>query len=133
MRSLLLALATGLLLAGTAAAGSAPAAAPAVPKGPEAGFQDFARQWLSKLRGMEERRPRVAAGPGSLVFTYRDYADEFRTELQPTGKATAPYVGFLHYTERVYTCPTLEARECTVAATLPVTEIFRLRGGRWAY
>ena len=132
MRSSLVALAACLLLASAALADSGPAATPAAGR-PEASFRDFAKQWMSKLRGLEEHRPRVAAGPGSLVFTYRGYADEYRTELQPTGKVAAPWVGLLHYTERVYTCPSLESSECTVAATLPVTEIFRLQGGRWSY
>jgi hypothetical protein len=118
-----------LLLAGAAHA-EPPRAAP---PGADAAFQDFARQWMTKLRGLEEQRPRVAAGPGNLVFTYRGYADEFRTELQPTGQTGTPYVGLLHYTERVYTCPSLEASECTIAATQPVTEIFRMQGGRWTY
>ena len=132
MRSSLASLAACLFWSAAALADSGPPAAPAAGRA-EASFRDFAKQWMSKLRGLEEGRPRIAAGPGSLVFTYRSYADEFRTELQPTGKATAPYVGLLHYTERVYTCPSLESRECTVAATTPVTEIFRLQGGKWAY
>ena len=130
MRSSLISLGACLLLAGAALADAAPA--PGADRA-EAGFQDFARQWMTKLRGLEEQRPRVSAGPGNLVFTYRGYADEFRTELQPTGQASAPYVGLLHYTERVYTCPSLEASECTIAATLPVTEIFRMQGGSWSY
>jgi hypothetical protein len=132
MRAPLFSLAACLLLGGAALADSGPPAAQGAGRA-EASFRDFAKQWMSKLRGLEEHRPRVAAGPGSLVFTYRGYADEFRTELQPTGKAATPYVGLLHYTERVYTCPSLESKECTVAATLPVTEIFRLQAGRWTY
>jgi len=130
--SLAAALGAGIALAGPAQAGAAPAPT-APPTGVEAGFQDFARQWMTKLRGLEQHRPRVAAGPGSLVFTYRGYADEFRAELQPTGVASAPYVGLLHYTERTYTCTSLESTRCTLAATQPVTEIFRLQGGRWTY
>jgi hypothetical protein len=132
MRTPLLALGLCLLLAGVARADGAAPAAPGAERA-QTGFQDFARQWMSKLRGLEERRPRVAAGPGSLVFTYRGYADEFRTEVQATGERGTPWVGLLHYTERTYTCPSLEARECTVAAIQPVTEIFRMRGGRWSY
>jgi len=132
MRSSLLSLVACLLLAGPALAGASPSPAPGADRAATA-FRAFAGQWMSKLRGLEQHRPRVAAGPGALVFTYRGYADEFRTELQPTGRADAPWVGLLHYTERVYTCPSLEASECTIAATVPVTEIFRMHGSSWSY
>jgi hypothetical protein len=102
----------------------------------EAAFQDFARQWMAKVRSLEERdrrSPRVAAGPGTPVFTYRGYGEEFGTELRPTGDAAAPFVGLLHYTQRVYSCRSLEARECSLAATIPVTEIFRYQRGRWTH
>jgi hypothetical protein len=130
LRSVLHSLAACLILASAAQADSAPAQSP---ERVQAAFQDFARQWMSKVRGLEQRRPRVSAGPGNLLFTYRSLADEFRTELQPTGQAATPYVGLLHYTEQVYSCRSLESQECTVAATVPVTEIFRLQGGRWSY
>jgi hypothetical protein len=101
-----------------------------------ASFEDFARQFMAKARGHEERerrKPRVAAGPGSAIFTYRGYGEEYRTELRPTGQAAAPFVGLLHYTEHVYSCKDLESGACTVASSAPVTEIFRYRGGRWVY
>ena len=132
LRPLALSLGVCLLLA-TRALADAPPPAQGPDRAQAAAFQDFARQWMTKLRGMEQHRPRVSAGPGHLLFTYRGYADEFRTELEPTGKAATPYVGLLHYTEQVYSCKSLETRECTVAATVPVTEIFRLQGGRWSY
>ena len=131
LRSMALSLVFCLLLTPTARAGAAPPAQS--PERAQATFQDFAHQWMSKLRGMEQHRPRVSAGPGSLLFTYRSYAEDFRTELQPTGQAAAPYVGLLHYTEQVYNCKSLMSSACTVAATVPVTEIFRLQGGRWSY
>ena len=102
----------------------------------EAAFQDFARDWMAKVHRAEARErksPKVAAGPGSMLFTYRGYGEDFRTELRPTGQAVAPFVGLLHYTEQVYSCKSLESRDCTVAATVPVTEIFRLQGDRWSY
>jgi len=99
-------------------------------------FQDFARDFMAKVRSQEERerhKPRVAAGPGAAVFTYRGYGEDFRTELRPTGQAAAPFVGLLHYTEHVYSCRDLDGGSCTVASTVPVTEIFRYQKGRWAY
>jgi hypothetical protein len=101
-----------------------------------AAFEDFAREFMAKVHGQEQRerrKPRVAAGPGSALFTYRGYGEEFRTELRSTGQAAAPFVGLLHYTEHVYSCKDLEGGACTVASTVPVTEIFRYQGGRWAY
>jgi len=102
----------------------------------ETAFQDFARDFMAKVRSQEEsarHKPRVAAGPGATVFTYRGYGEDFRTELHPTGQAVAPFVGLLHYTEHVYSCRDLEGGTCTVASTVPVTEIFRYQRGRWAY
>ncbi len=99
-------------------------------------FEDFARDFMARVRSQEERerrQPKVAAGPGSAVFTYRGYGEEFRTELRPTGQAAAPYVGLLHYTEHVYSCRDLEGGSCTVADTVPVTEVFRYQRGRWSY
>lgn len=102
----------------------------------ELAFRDFAREFMAQAHAQEQserRRPRVAAGPGSPIVTYRGYGDEFRTELRETGNAAAPWVGLLHYTERVYSCRDASGSECTLASTVPVTEVFRFRGGRWAY
>ena len=99
-------------------------------------FEDFARDFMEKVRSQEQserRKPRVAAGPGAAVFTYRGYGEDFRTELRATGQAAAPYVGLLHYTEHVYSCRDLDGGSCTVASTVPVTEIFRYQRGRWSY
>jgi hypothetical protein len=117
------------------AAGDAPRASASRERA-AASFEDFARQFMARAHGQEERerrRPRIAAGPGSAVFTYRGYGEEYRTELRPTGQAAAPFVGLLHYTEHVYSCKDLEGGECTVASSAPVTELFRYRGGRWVY
>jgi hypothetical protein len=102
----------------------------------DAAFQDFARDFMAQVRGQEQRerrKPRIAAGPGAAVFTYRGYGEDFRTELRATGQAAAPYVGLLHYTEHVYSCRDLDGGSCTVASTVPVTEIFRYQRGRWSY
>ena len=101
-----------------------------------AAFDAFARDFMARIHGQEareKRRPRVAAGPASSVFTYRGYGEEFRTELRPTGHAAAPFVGLLHYTENLYSCRDLEGGPCSVASSVPVTEVFRFRGGRWTY
>ena len=102
----------------------------------ERSFRDFAKGFMAQARAHEQSermRPRVAAGPGSPVVTYRGYGDEYRMELRATGSAAAPYVGLLHYTERVYSCRDASGSACTLASTEPVTEVFRFRSGRWAY
>lgn len=129
-----LALAAVLVLAAPAGADPAPHAASR--ERAESSFRDFAREFMTRVRAHEQReklRPRVAAGPGSPVVTYRGYGEEFRTELRDTGSAAAPFVGLLHYTERLYSCRDLASGECSLAASAPVTEVFRFRGGRWAY
>jgi hypothetical protein len=128
-----LALALWLLAAAPASADS-PRSHPSRERA-EVAFQDFAREWMAEARRLEERErrsPRVAAGPGTPVFTYRGYGEEFRTELRPTGEAAAPFVGLLHYTQRLYSCRPA-AGQCSLAATVPVTEIFRYRRGRWTH
>ena len=132
-----LALALGLWLGSPASAEAPPGAAsdPGLARA-EAAFEDFARDFMAQVRGQEQRerrKPRIAAGPGAAVFTYRGYGDDFRTELRATGQAASPYVGLLHYTEHVYSCRDLDGGSCTVASTVPVTEIFRYQRGKWAY
>jgi len=132
-----LAFVLGLWLCAPASADELPrAAADANLARVEATFQDFARDFMAQVRGQEQRerrKPRIAAGPGASVFTYRGYGEDFRTELRATGQPAAPYVGLLHYTEHVYSCRDLDGGSCTVASTVPVTEIFRYQKGRWAY
>lgn len=132
-----LVLALGLWLCTPALADEPPrAASDANLERAEAAFQDFARDFMARVRGQEQRerrKPRIAAGPGAAVFTYRGYGEEFRTELRATGQSAAPYVGLLHYTEHVYSCRDLDGGSCTVASTVPVTEIFRYQKGRWSY
>ena len=128
-----LALALALWLGAPAVAGDTPRVSQ---ERAAAAFEDFARDFMARVHGQEQRekrKPRVAAGPESAIFTYRGYGEEFRTELRPTGHAAAPFVGLLHYTEHVYSCRDLEGGPCSVAATVPVTEVFRFRGGRWTY
>ena len=132
-RTASVALALALWLGAPAVAGETPLVSQ---ERAAAAFEDFARDFMAGVHGQEERekrRPRVAAGPESAVFTYRGYGEEFRTELRPTGHAAAPFVGLLHYTENVYSCRDLAGGPCSLAATVPVTEVFRYRGGRWTY
>ena len=59
--------------------------------------------------------------------------EQFLTELRPTGRPSSPYVGMLHYTEHVFTCNDVRGGGCAVTSSLPVTEVFRYRDGRWSY
>jgi hypothetical protein len=96
-------------------------------------FERFAQKWMAKVQQLEaEQRehPTVRPGPTKPLVTYRGYGDDYSVELRPTGHADAPYIGLLRYVEQVYSCV---KGECTVASTVPVTEIFRFQDGRWVY
>ena len=99
-------------------------------------FSDFARTWMVKMQENEARNrknPTVQPGPSENMVTYRGFGEDFTVELRPTGHPSAPFVGILRYNEQVYTCNGVGASKCSVASSLPVTEIFRYQGGRWVY
>ena len=99
-------------------------------------FSDFARSWMVKMRENEAQNrenPTVQPGPNENIVTYRGFDDGFTVELRPTGHPTSPFVGILRYNEQVYSCNGVDASKCSVASSLPVTEIFRYQGGRWVY
>jgi hypothetical protein len=126
-----------LLLTATAALADSPAALaePAHTRA-EASFHRFVEGWMQKVRALEQKHrgsPTVKNGATRPLVTYRGYGDEYSVELRPTGRARAPYMGLLHYTEYVYSCQTMEAESCHIASSVPVTEIFRYQNGRWAY
>lgn len=131
----------GLLLAPGAGADGIDSATPAsIAEGGDAGahasFQVFAASWMQKMARVEadqRRNPTVRPGAEHTLVTYRGYEDDYEIELRATGHPTSPYVGILRYTERVYSCDSVKALQCTVASRIPVTEIFRLQAGRWIY
>ena len=99
-------------------------------------FSDFARSWMAKMQENEARNrqnPIVQPGPSENIVTYRGFDEGFTVELLPTGHPAAPFVGILRYNEQVYSCSGVDASKCSVASSLPVTEIFRYQGGRWVY
>lgn len=133
-RSLCLSLCAALTFAATPALGGAPAdlGDPGDERA-RASFERFARSWMDKVKKLEaenRRKPTVRASASGTTTTYRGYGEDFSIELRPTGQAVAPYIGLLRYTELVYSC--VEER-CSVASTVPVTEIFRMQDGRWIY
>ncbi len=99
-------------------------------------FSDFARSWMAKMAKNEAQNrenPTVQPGPSENIVTYRGFGEDFTVELRPTGHPSAPFVGILRYNEQVYSCDGVGASKCSVASSLPVTEIFRYQGGRWIY
>ena len=126
-----------LLLISTAALADSPAALanPADTRA-EASFHRFVEGWMQKVRALEQKHrsnPTIKQGASEPVVTYRGYGEGYSVELRPTGNARAPYVGLLRYTEHVYSCRDMDVDSCTVASTVPVTEIFRYQNGRWNY
>jgi hypothetical protein len=96
-------------------------------------FEVFAKSWMERAQQLEaeqKKKPTVRPGARAPMVTYRGYGDDYSVELRPTGHVQAPYIGLLRYTEHVYSCV---HEECTVASTVPVTEIFRFQDGRWIY
>ncbi len=99
-------------------------------------FALFADDWMAKVQRFEEhdrQNPTIRPGASDPLVTYRGHGDEFSIELRPTGHPVAPYVGLLRYTELLYSCTDATAGDCTIASSLPVTEIFRFQDGRWVY
>jgi len=96
----------------------------------------FAKSWIGKMRhNQDEQRKHPSVRPGATqnVTSYRGIADDYNVELRPTGQPNAPFIGILRYTEQVYTCRDAASGNCSVASSVPVTEIFRYQAGRWVY
>ena len=92
------------------------------------------RVQILHARGLRaSTRPEVRPGPERPVITYRAVGDDFDTDIEPTGVPAVPFVGLLHYTERVFSCEAVDATQCVEVASRPVTEIFRYREGIWGH
>ena len=99
-------------------------------------LSNFAKTWMSKMKDTEvqnRKRPTIRPGTARGVITYRRFGDDYKIELRPTGHPTSPFIGILRYTEQVYTCREARSGDCSVASSVPVTEIFRYQAGRWVY
>ena len=92
-------------------------------------FDAFSQSWMDKLRSSSAVRT-VSTSSGSTV---KRYSTTHTEEVKPTGSASNPYVGVLHYTEESYNCSDAAQRNCTLADSTPVTEIFRFQNGKWVY
>ena len=92
-------------------------------------FDAFTQTWMDKLRSSSAVRT-VSTSSGSTV---KRYSTTHTEEVKPTGSASNPYVGVLHYTEESYNCSDAAQRNCTLVESMPVTEIFRFQNGKWVY
>ena len=92
-------------------------------------FDAFSQSWMDKLRSSSAVRT-VSTSSGSTV---KRYSTTHTEEVKPTGSASNPYVGVLHYTEESYNCSDAAQRNCTLVESTPVTEIFRYQNGKWVY
>ncbi len=120
---------------GDAGADSPAAIAPAETRMQES-FSHFAQDWIAKARQFEARerqKPSIRPGGQTPLVTYRGVGEKYTIELRPTGRLKSPYVGLLRYAELLYRCVDATTRDCRVASSTPVTEIFRLQDGRWGY
>ena len=92
-------------------------------------FDAFTQTWMDKLRSSSAVRT-VSTSSGSTV---KRFSTTHTEEVKPTGSASNPYVGVLHYTEESYNCSDAAQRNCTLVESTPVTEIFRYQNGKWVY
>ena len=130
---LLAAFAAGLslILSGSGLAQGAPAA--------ERAFERFAGDWMKGLaaQGNEledaARYLRPASGGGDRNAVVQKMRKDHKTETQETGKAAAPYVGILSYTEETWLCIGPSQEDCELVDSMPITEIFPFHDGAWRY
>ena len=106
---------------------------------PSASFEAFARDWMARARERRRARPREPAAHARRARRwsrrYREVGADFETRApaRPVGP-DAPYVGVLRYTENVvHVRGSARAPTATWCRRVPVTEVFRLRDGRWVY
>ncbi len=119
----------------TPASAGSPAAISTPDESARSALSIFAKTWMSKVESSEaqnRQRPTVRPGAAHSLITYRGFGDDYKVELRPTGHPVSPFIGILRYTEQVYTCQEAGS-DCSVASSVPVTEIFRFQDGRWVY
>jgi hypothetical protein len=101
-----------------------------------ASFREFAKGWMAKMHRVEadnKKSPKIRPTANANYVGYRGFGKDYTVELRPTGRPTAPFIGILRYTERMYSCRDVVSSKCTIASSSPVTEIFRYSGGAWRY
>lgn len=99
-------------------------------------FEKHCRSWMASLEKNEAENRRKAPVYGvadEAVIRFDGYGDHWETQVKPTGSAAAPFVGILRYKENLYTCLRDDATRCTITRSIPVSEIFSYKNGRWTY
>ena len=99
-------------------------------------FEQHARSWMANLERSEARNRQnapVYSVAQEAVIRFDGYSNEYETQVKATGEASAPFVGILRYKENVYTCLRDDESRCTVTSSVPVSEIFSYKNGRWDY
>lgn len=120
-----------LILSGSGLAQGAPAA--------ERAFERFAGEWMKGLAAQVDesddaaRYLRPASGGGDRNVVVKKMRGDHETETQETGKAAAPYVGILSYTEETWLCVGPSQEDCELVESMPITEIFPFHDGAWRY
>ena len=77
-----------------------------------AAFESFTREWMQKMHASTATRSTGPEANGGVRFSR--YANDFTTELRPTGSDTAPFVGLLRYREDQMACKDVAGQQCEV-------------------
>lgn len=99
-------------------------------------FDQHAKSWMADLERSEaenRRKAPVYSVDSEAVIRFDGYGAEYETQVKPTKSAQTPFVGILRYKEHTYTCLRDDSTRCTVTRSVPVSEIFSFRNGRWTY
>lgn len=102
----------------------------------KASFDQHARKWMADLERNEaenRRKAPIYSVASEPVKRFDGYGDDYETQVKATGHAGAPFVGILRYKENLYTCLASDETRCTVTRSIPVSEIFSFKNGRWTY
>jgi hypothetical protein len=113
-----------------------PAAPSAGQSAAQSAFERHAKSWMADLERSEaenRRKAPVYSVASEAVIRFDGYGDDYEIQVKPTKSAQTPFVGILRYKEHTYTCLRDDETRCTVTRSVPVSEIFSFRNGRWTY
>jgi hypothetical protein len=105
-------------------------------------FDEFTAKWMEKLAKNEEfrrtKQVKIIPYADGFLAEYRGYAPQRRIKVRKTTSAETPYIGTLHYNERIMRCAGKTRAEAlngpfSEAGTSSVAEIFRFTKGEWHY
>ncbi|MCH2172192.1 hypothetical protein MK489_15510 [Myxococcota bacterium] len=92
-------------------------------------FEAFAVTWMETVQ--EHATPNITGQGTGAGLAYRQYEDDFTTEIRATGSENTPFVGVLRYRESLYQCTGPGSEGCAIVSSAPVTEIFRYENDSW--